>query len=137
MFMIMAEQSTSQQKDQQMVSVILANVGTVVCFRTGNPQDERTLLPLFSPYVEQGEISNLPAFNFYAKLSAIQAQEPMSGQTLLLESNGNPAIAQKVIKHSRKKYAKKQTTDKKPTEEKKPKTEKQPMPMIAEPMIDA
>ena len=116
MFMIMAEQSTSQQKDQQMVSVILANVGTVICFRTGNPQDERTLLPLFSPYVEQGEISNLPAFNFYAKLSAIQAQEPMSGQTFLLEGEGNPAIAQKVIKHSRKKYAKKQEKQPKKTD---------------------
>lgn len=64
LFLTIAEQSTSQQDDQQMVNVILANVGTVVCFRTGNPQDERMLLPLFSPFIEQGEISNLPAFNF-------------------------------------------------------------------------
>jgi len=67
LFMTMAEQSTSQQKDQQMVNIILANVGTVICFRTGNPQDERLLLPLFSPYIEAGEISNLSAFNFYAR----------------------------------------------------------------------
>ncbi|MCA9302479.1 TraM recognition domain-containing protein, partial [candidate division WWE3 bacterium] len=45
LFLTIAEQSTSQQDDQQMVNVILANVGTVVCFRTGNPQDERVLLP--------------------------------------------------------------------------------------------
>lgn len=59
-----AEQSTSQQDDQQMINVILANVGTVICFRIGKPQDERMLLPPFSPFIEQGEISNLPAFNF-------------------------------------------------------------------------
>ena len=66
LFMTMAEQSTSQQKDQQMVSIILANVGTVICFRTGNPQDEM-LLPLFSPYIEQGEIANLSSFNLYTQ----------------------------------------------------------------------
>lgn len=108
MFMVMAEQSTSQQKDQQMVNIILANVGTVISFRTGNPSDEQALLPLFSPYIEQNEISNLPSFNFYAKLSAVQPQEPLSGQTLLLDDEGSPVIAQRVIKLSRKLFAKKQ-----------------------------
>jgi hypothetical protein len=107
-FMIMAEQSTSQQDDQQMVNIILANVGTVVCFRTGNPQDEQTLLPMFSPYIHQGEISNLPAFCFYMKLSAIQPQEPLSGQTLLLDDDGDDAIFQKSINFSRSAFAKKQ-----------------------------
>lgn len=116
LFMVMAEQSTSQQSDQQMVSIILANVGTVICFRTGNPQDERVLLPLFSPYIEPGEISNLPAFNFYAKLSAIQAQEPLSGQTLLLKDEGSDTIRADAIKHSRKVFAKKQEVKKKPSE---------------------
>lgn len=108
MFLAMAEQSTSQQDDQQMVSIILANVGTVICFRTGNPNDERLLLPLFSPYIEQGEINNLPAYNFYAKLSAVQPQEPMSGQTLLLEDEGSEKVAEMVKALSRKLYAGKQ-----------------------------
>ena len=108
LFLTIAEQSTSQQDDQQMVNIIMANVGTVICFRTGNPQDERILLPLFSPYIDPGEISNLPAFNFYAKLSAIHAQEPLSGQTLLLESDGSENIAESVIKHSREEFAIKQ-----------------------------
>ena len=107
-FMIMAEQSTSQQDDQQMVNIILANVGTVVCFRTGNPQDELILLPMFSPYIHQGEISNLPAFCFYMKLSAIQPQEPLSGQTLLLDDDGEDTIFQKSINFSRSMFAKKQ-----------------------------
>ncbi|MFV0485551.1 MAG: type IV secretory system conjugative DNA transfer family protein [Candidatus Saccharimonadales bacterium] len=108
LFLTIAEQSTSQQDDQQMVNVILANVGTVVCFRTGNPQDERLLLPLFSPFIEQGEISNLPAFNFYAKLSAVHAQEPLSGQTLLLDGDGSDEVVKAVIGHSRAAYATKQ-----------------------------
>lgn len=108
LFLTMAEQSTSQQKDQQMVNIILANVGTVICFRTGNPQDERMLLPLFSPYVKEGQISNLPAFNFYAKLSAVHAQEPLSGQTLLLADDGKNEVRDAVIEHSRAIFARKQ-----------------------------
>ena len=105
LFLTIAEQSTSQQDDQQMVNVILANVGTVVCFRTGNPQDERVLLPMFSPFIEPGEISNLPAFNFYAKLSAVHAQEPLSGQTLLLDSDGSSEVVRMVIERSRSEFA--------------------------------
>lgn len=109
LFLTMAEQSTSQQDDQQMVSIILANVGTVICFRTGNPQDEKVLFPLFKPFIDEGEISNLPAFNFYAKLSAIKAQEPLSGHTLLLESEGSREVAQAVKALSQKAFAKNQT----------------------------
>ena len=111
MFMVMAEQSTSQQKDQQMVSIILANVGTVICFRTGNPEDERLLLPLFSPYIEKGEISNLPSFNYYAKLSAMQAQEPLSGVTLLLNDEGSEAVEATAITRSREAFAKKKEAE--------------------------
>lgn len=127
LFMVMAEQSTSQQSDQQMVSIILANVGTVICFRTGNPQDEQRLLPLFSPYIEQGEISNLPAFNFYAKLSAIKAQEPLSGQTLLLVDDGSDEIRDAAVKHSRAVFAKKQEKTEE-VEQKPQKISKKPTP---------
>ena len=104
-FMIMAEQSTSQQSDQQTVNIILANVGTIICFRTGNPQDEQRLLPMFSPYIEPGEISNLSAYNYYTRLAAVRAQEPLSGQTLLLECEGDEAVRNEIVKHSRKEFA--------------------------------
>ena len=105
LFMTMAEQSTSQQKDQQMVNVILANVGTVVCFRTGNPADEQLILPLFSPYIDSGEIANLSAFNFFARLSSLKAQEPLSGKTVLLTDVGSRVVAEKVVELSRQNYA--------------------------------
>jgi type IV secretory pathway VirB4 component len=61
LYLTMAEQTTSQQDEQQMVNIILANVGTVICFRSGNPSDEKLVLPLFEPYIEKGEIANLPS----------------------------------------------------------------------------
>jgi hypothetical protein len=106
LYLTMAEQSTSQQKDQQMVNVILANVGTIICFRTGNPQDERLFLPLFAPYLKEGDIANLSAFNFFAKLSAVEAQEPLSGRTIVLEDEGSQEIHDKAIELSRANYAK-------------------------------
>ena len=81
-FLTMAEQSTQQQDDQKLVNIILANVGTVVAFRTGSPKDEELLLPLFEPYIEKAEISNLSAYNFYCRISGVETQEPMSGETI-------------------------------------------------------
>ena len=133
LFLTMAEQSTSQQDDQQMVNIILANVGTIICFRTGNPADEQALLQMFSPYIEKGEIANLPAFNYYVRIAAIHSQEPLSGETLLIKDKSASAmdVHQAIIDNSRKNYAikyvpkvakptaTKQTSTKKKTPEKK------------------
>lgn len=105
LFLTMAEQSTSQQDDQQMVNIILANVGTVICFRSGNPSDERLVLPLFSPYVQENEIANLSSYHFYIRVAAISSQEPFSGETLLLQDKGDSQIATKIVQSSRANYA--------------------------------
>ncbi|HET8671874.1 MAG TPA: type IV secretion system DNA-binding domain-containing protein [Candidatus Saccharimonadales bacterium] len=107
LFLTMAEQSTSQQDQQRLVDIILANVGTIVCFRSGSPADERLVLPLFSPFIDQGEIANLPAYSYYARIAAIDAQEPMSGVTVVVEDKGSEAIARRVVESSRLLYAKK------------------------------
>ncbi len=106
LYLTMAEQTTSQQEELQMVNVILANVGTVICFRSGNPADEKLVLPLFKPYVEEGEIANLPSYNFYMRVSAQKSQEPLSGETIVLERGNNPANVQKVIALSRENHTK-------------------------------
>lgn len=105
LFLMMAEQSTAQQDEQRLVQIILANVGTVITFRTGSPVDEQLVLPLFRPFIEEGEISNLPSFSFYARLSAIKSQEPMSGETLLIEDDGSEIIAKDALRTSRQLYA--------------------------------
>ncbi len=107
LFLTMAEQSTSQQDQQRLVDIILANVGTIVCFRSGSPADERLVLPLFSPFINQGEIANLPAYSYYVRIAAIEAQEPMSGMTVVVEDPGSPEVAKHVIESSRALYAKK------------------------------
>ncbi|KKW02849.1 MAG: hypothetical protein UY35_C0011G0011 [Candidatus Saccharibacteria bacterium GW2011_GWC2_48_9] len=106
LFLTMAEQSTSQQDEQRLVDIILANVGTVVCFRSGSPADERLVLPLFMPFIDQGEIANLPAYSYYVRISAVNAQEPMSGMTIVVEENGSESTAEQVLKSSRELYAK-------------------------------
>ncbi len=140
LFLTMAEQSTSQQDDQRMVNIILANVGTVICFRTGNPADEQSLLQMFTPYIEQGEIANLPAFNYYVRIAAIQSQEPLSGETLLLDEDitESDTIRKSIVDNSRKNYAIKYDAKKsqqsvrsktsKPQKKSRPKTDKPTAP---------
>lgn len=106
LFLTMAEQSTQQQQYQRLVDIILANVGTVVCFRSGSPADERLVLPLFRPFIEEGEIANLPAYNFYMRIAAVEAREPLSGLTLLLDTQPDELVAGKVVEASRNKYGK-------------------------------
>ncbi|MEO6513343.1 MAG: DUF87 domain-containing protein, partial [Candidatus Saccharimonadales bacterium] len=101
----MAEQSTSQQKDSRMINVLLANVGTVICFRTGNVVDEQLLAPLFRPFLTGSEIANLPPFHFYMRSASVHSQEPLSGETLLLSHPGSGEIADVVIAASRRNYA--------------------------------
>lgn len=118
LFLTMAEQSTSQQDEQRLVDIILANVGTVVCFRSGSPSDERLVLPLFMPFIQQGEIANLPAYSYYIRISAVNAQEPMSGVTIVVEETGNESMAKRVVASSRQLYAKKTESEEQPSEPK-------------------
>lgn len=106
LFLIMAEQSTQQQDEQRLVDIVLANVGTIVTFRSGSPADERILLPLFKPFIEEGELSNIPSYNFYARIAAINTQEPVSGRTVLLEEEPHRELAHHIKKLSQDKYGK-------------------------------
>lgn len=104
LFLTMAEQSTSQQ-DRELTENILDNAGTIVCFRTGNPADEELMLHQFKEYVEEGEITHLPKYNFYMRIAAGEAQEAFSGKTIKIESVGSEEVAERVIESSRERYA--------------------------------
>ena len=99
---------------ERLVDIILANVGTVICFRSGSPADERYVLPLFYPYIEQGEIANLPAYNFYMRIAAIKAQEPLSGETVVVNEPEDEEVFKEAMRSSREKYAKKVVVESKP-----------------------
>jgi len=99
-----AEQSTTQQSNRSIVNVILANVGTVLCFKTASPVDEDLLLPQFSPQVGKGDILNLPRHNFYMKLGSKEPQEQFSGTTYPVEVPTNTEKVTKIIEASRKNH---------------------------------
>lgn len=111
LFLIMAEQSTQQQDEQRLVDIVLANVGTVITFRTGSPADERILLPLFRPFIEENELSNIPSYNFYARISAVNTQEPVSGATCLLDDKPDNQLANSIKKYSRETYGRQITLE--------------------------
>jgi hypothetical protein len=103
LFLTMAEQSTAQQAEHRLVQVILDNVGTVICFRV-RAASEQLLLPIFEPPLEVGEIASLPAYNYYVKINALKNHEPLSGETVLLDSPGSSQVAKKVVRRSRKNF---------------------------------
>ncbi len=111
---VLAHQTTSQLEDRSLVNVTLANTGTVICFRTANPEDERLILPQFRPCVEQGEIASLPSYRFYMRLGALNPEEPFSGITMPVEIAGNKKLVKKVVESSRQKYAIKYASEGKP-----------------------
>ena len=100
-----AEQSTAQQDDRNIVNVILANVGTVICFRTASPIDEDLMLAQFAPIVIQGDIANLPRHHFYIKLAALEPQDTFSGVTFPIPTQNNHEKQERLIETSRKNYA--------------------------------
>jgi len=104
---ILAHQTTSQLEETSLVNVTLANTGTVICFRTANPEDERMILPQFRPYIEQGEIASLPSYHFYMRLGALNPEEPFSGVTVPIKIEYSQNRVDEVIDSSRKLYAKK------------------------------
>lgn len=103
---ILAHQTTSQLEDKSLVNVTLANTGTIICFRTANPEDERLILPQFIPYVQPGEIDNLPSFHFYIKISALHPEEPFSGQTMPIHIPDDSQKVERIIEASRGHFAK-------------------------------
>jgi len=75
------------------------------------------MLTQFAPSVEKGDIANLPRYQFYIKISALEPEEPFSGKTLLVPVERDQAKIDKLIQASRSNYAieyhKQQATQKK------------------------
>ncbi len=100
-----AEQSVSQQDDKNIINVILANVTTVVCFRSANYIDAELMIDQFSPYIDKSDIANLPRYQFYIKVSALSPEEPFSGETIYQPLIKDLKHIEKLIDTSRKNWA--------------------------------
>jgi hypothetical protein len=103
-FLALAQQSVFQLKDHSLINTMLDNIGTLIVFRSKSIDTEQLLLPQFRPYLDSGDIGNLPSYDFYAKITATVPQEPMSGRTIRLKRHGNVNRAQEVIQVSREHY---------------------------------
>lgn len=101
---ILAHQTISQIEDKDLLKIILANVGSIVSFRTSNPEDENMMLPLFAPEVEKHEISNLPSYHFYMKINAIEPQNAFTGEIDRFDIDDGSDTRDTVIKFSREIY---------------------------------
>ncbi|CAN5171905.1 hypothetical protein BH09PAT1_BH09PAT1_1680 [soil metagenome] len=103
--LVMAEQSTSQQQDRNIVNQILANVTTVIVFRSGNYIDEELMLHQFAPYLQTGDIPSLSRYHFYIKNSALDSEEPFSGETIYAPIEKDMEKMQTLIESSRRNWA--------------------------------
>ncbi len=100
---ILAHQNTVQIEND-LLETIIGNSGTLICFRTTSPKDEDKLLPVFLPEVEKGQMANIPSYNFYMKINAIQPQSTFSGEIENFVIPSNEEVRREVIKHSQTKY---------------------------------
>lgn len=101
----LAHQTISQIEDHDLVKVILANTGSIVCFRTGSPIDEEFILPFLAPHVEKNEISNLAPYHFYMKINSDTPQNSFSGETIANEITPNEKTYEQIQKTTRKRYS--------------------------------
>lgn len=101
---ILVHQTISQIEDTNLLRVILANVGTIISFRTSNPSDEDMILPIFSPQVTPGDIANLESYTFYIKLQALKPQDTFTGVVEKFNHEEDASVRNNVIDLSRKKY---------------------------------
>lgn len=98
---VLAHQTVSQIEDRDFLQIILANVGTVIVFRTSSPLDEDTILPILLPQVNKHEISNLPSYHFYIKINALEPQDAFTGEIDDFTILGNQTIKLQVVNSSR------------------------------------
>lgn len=42
------------------------------------------MLTQFAPYLQKGDIPNLPRYHLYIKVSALESEEPFSGKTFII-----------------------------------------------------
>lgn len=81
--LIMAQQSAQQQGNFKLTEILLANIGTLITFRTGSPADTELLAPLYSPLISKNDLINMPNRQFYMKVTAIEPKPPISSLTKL------------------------------------------------------
>ncbi len=101
---ILAHQTTAQIVDKDVLSIILANTGTVICFRTTSPLDEAFIRPYFAPTVLEYDIAKLPAYLFYCKIQALTPQDVFTATTLYEPVSPNIEKVERILRYASRTY---------------------------------
>ena len=102
---VLVHQNVSQIKDKGLLDTIIANSGTAIAFRTKSPNDEETLLPIFAPEVQKGQMGNLPSYRFYIKINALEPQNTFTGQVEKFSLLPDEATKKRAITLPQEKYS--------------------------------
>ncbi len=98
-----SRQNIAQVEDQSILKIVAGNAHAIICLKA-NPEDEAFILPYMKPEVAVGNIVNLAPHHFYMKTTADESEDAFSGQTVPLDVNGSPKVANEVVSLSRKRY---------------------------------
>ena len=108
--LVLANQFVSQLQDAQIVGSIFGNVGTLVAFRTGQP-DAEMLEKYMAPVFARSDLATLP--NWHAVMTTLvggQAVEPFTVETVLPAVPVDEARAERLRAVSRLTYGRPRAT---------------------------
>ncbi len=103
-FFTPSHQNIAQIDDPKVALIIKGNSGNFIALKS-SPEDEKILLPIFAPEVEEGQIVNLAPYHFFMKITNDESEDAFSGVTMPMEDEGSNKTKEAIIKYSREHYA--------------------------------
>jgi type IV secretory pathway TraG/TraD family ATPase VirD4 len=103
--LVLANQFVSQIKNEKIMQAVFGNVATLVSFRVGEADATRYLEPLFRPYFDTRDLTNLPNFSACVRTtSGGRVVPPFSIETVPALAAPVPGAADEVRRRSRERY---------------------------------
>lgn len=103
-FFTPSHQNIAQIDDTKVSKIIKGNSGNFIALK-GSVDDEKAMLPLFAPEVEEGQIVNLTPHHFFMKVTNDENEDAFTGITIPVTEKGSKETAESIIQNSRKHYA--------------------------------
>lgn len=103
--LVLANQFVSQIKNEKIMQAVFGNVATLVSFRVGEADATRYLEPLFRPYFDSRDLTNLPNWNACVRTTSDgKVVPPFSIETIPDQAVLVPGAAAEVKRRSRERY---------------------------------
>jgi len=102
-FFTPSHQNIAQIDDAKVAKIIKGNSGNIIVLK-GSSDDEKVLLPLFSPEVAEGQIVNLAPHHFFMKVTNEESEDAFSGVTIPIDIEGSDEVKERIIAFSRRSF---------------------------------